>query len=62
MQIDADDEPGSINGGNQTHGRAAHRVQSVNERKDKDCDHVDETGTLYNRTRKPDWDDIETQE
>lgn len=42
--------------------RAAHRVQSVSERKDKDCDHVDETGTLYNRTRRPDWDDIETQE
>lgn len=42
--------------------RAAHRVQSVGERKDKDCDHVDETETLYNRTRGPDWDEIETQE
>jgi len=65
MQIGAHGELGSINGGNQTRGegqRAAHIVQSVCERRNKDCDHEVETETLYNRTRRPDWDDIETQE
>lgn len=62
MQVDANDEPGSINGGNQTLGKWTESSRQSPVSRDKDCDHVDETGTLYNRTRRPDWDEIKTQE
>lgn len=60
------DEPGSRNGGNQNiwgkDREEPTESKSVNQRRDKECNHEDETKTLYNRTREPDWDDIETQE
>ena len=62
MQIDANDEPGSINGGNQTLGKWTESSRQSPVSRDKDCDHVDDTEKLYNRTRRPDWDEIETQE
>lgn len=59
----ANEEPGSIMVVIKTYEeKTESKSESVNQRRDKECNHKDERKTLYNRTRGPDWDDIETQE